>query len=47
MEEIRLGLSSKVDISRYAQPEVPFDIMRQIRKGLEQGIDLSYGSYCI
>ena len=41
MEQIRLGLKSKLDISIYAKPEFNSGQMKQIRYGLEQGLDVS------
>lgn len=40
-EEIRKGIIKNLDVSVYAKPEIPFNIMRQLRKGLESGYDLS------
>ena len=41
MQEIRLGLMSKVDVSVYANSEFSDDQMEEIRRGLESGIDVS------
>ncbi|MCI7131043.1 MAG: FapA family protein [Lachnospiraceae bacterium] len=40
-KEIQKGLEKKIDISLYAKPEIPFQIMCQLRKGLEYGYDLT------
>lgn len=40
-EEIRKGLEKNIDVSVYAKPEIPFQIMCQLRKGLEYGHDLT------
>lgn len=40
-EEIRKGLKENLDVNIYAKPEIPYNIMHQLRKGLEKGFDLS------
>ena len=45
-EEIRKGLEKNIDVSIYAKPELPYNIMHQLRKALENGNDLTpYISY--
>lgn len=45
-EEIHKGLENNIDVSVYAKPELPYNIMRQLRKALEDGHDLTpYISY--
>lgn len=39
--EIRKGLESGVDVTKYANPDLHFNKMRLIREGLEKGIDAS------
>ena len=41
MKEIRLGLESGIDVTKYADPQFDFDQMREIRTGLEDGLDVS------
>lgn len=41
MEQIRLGLESKVDVSIYADPKFNPAQMKQIRLGLENDVDVS------
>lgn len=40
-EEIRKGLENNLDVSVYAKPELPYNMMYQLRRGLEDGYDLS------
>ena len=40
-EEIRKGLEKNIDVSVYAKPELPYNIMHQLRKALEGGNDLT------
>ena len=40
-EEIRKGLEKNMDVSVYAKPELPYNIMHQLRKALEDGNDLT------
>ena len=40
-EEIRKGLEKNIDVSVYAKPELPYNIMHQLRKALEYGNDLT------
>ena len=40
-EEIRKGLEKKIDVSVYAKPELPYNVMHQLRKALEDGNDLT------
>lgn len=40
-EEIRKGLENNIDVSVYAKPELPYNIMHQLRKALEDGHDLT------
>ncbi|WP_026528591.1 DUF342 domain-containing protein [Butyrivibrio sp. VCD2006] len=41
LAEIRKGLSTGVDVSTYARPEVPWNEMEEIRLELQSGIDMS------
>lgn len=41
LQEIQKGLERNIDVSLYAKPEIPFQIMCQLRKGLEYGHDLT------
>ena len=41
MNEIRLGLSSKVNVSLYANSEFDWGQMNEIRDGLEDDLDVS------
>ncbi len=41
MDEIRLGLKHKVDVSQYANPKFDHHQMEQIRLGLEHSVDVS------
>lgn len=40
-EEIRKGIENHIDVSVYAKPELPYNIMHQLRKALEDGNDLT------
>ena len=45
-EEIRKGLEKNIDVSVYAKPELPYNIMHQLRKALADGNNLTpYISY--
>ena len=41
MEEIRLGLKAGLDVSVYADPDLPYDLMHELRRGLVYGVDVS------
>ena len=40
-DEIRKGKEKGLDVSIYARPDIPYDIMHQLRRGLEEGVNLS------
>ena len=40
-EEIRRGLEKNIDVSVYTKPELPYNVMHQLRKALENGYDLT------
>lgn len=39
-KEIELGKRQGLDVSIYDSPDIPYETMRQLRKGLEEGINL-------
>jgi len=39
-KEIELGKRQGLDVSIYDSPDIPYETMRQLRKGLEDGINL-------
>jgi uncharacterized protein (DUF342 family) len=41
MQEIRMGLETRVDVSEYENPLYSWQQMREIRLGLEEGLDVS------
>lgn len=45
-QEIHKGLERNIDVSIFAKPELPYNIMHQLRKALEDGHDLTpYTTY--